>query len=102
MRGGLSALTVLAFLAVAAPCGAQGRAHDFDQAREAVTRGEAMALVDLLAKIGPALAGEIVAVELEREGGRWVYEFKVVGPDGRRQEVLVDARNGEILKGRRN
>ena len=37
-----------------------------------------------------------VAVEIERQGGAWIYEFKVVDATGRRREVRVDALTGEI------
>jgi hypothetical protein len=33
-----------------------------------------------------------------REDGRYVYEFKVVGSDGRLREVHIDALSAEILK----
>jgi uncharacterized membrane protein YkoI len=36
-------------------------------------------------------------VELEREHGRWVYEFKIVDAGGRLLEVYVDARTGALL-----
>ena len=37
------------------------------------------------------LGGEVVGVLFERRRGRWVYEFKVIGPGGRLVEVYVDA-----------
>ncbi len=42
------------------------------------------------------LPGEVAGVEIEHEGGRWRYEFRVVDSQGRLFEVYVDARSGEI------
>ncbi len=91
-------------LALAAACGASDpghaqerrRGHDFEAARQAVESGEALPLAEILAKVRGSLPGEIVAVEIERRGGGWVYEFKVVDATGRRREVHVDARTGEL------
>ncbi|WP_363450955.1 PepSY domain-containing protein [Mesorhizobium sp.] len=40
--------------------------------------------------------GEIVAVDLIRAGGKWVYRFQVVAADGRRRIVDVDAGAGVL------
>ena len=51
----------------------------------------------------PALLDKLTAQgyrdirEVERKGDRKV-EIKATAPDGRRQEIYVDARTGEILK----
>lgn len=44
-----------------------------------------------------AVPGEVREVELENENGFVVYEVEVAGDDGRLQEVVVDAGNGEVL-----
>ena len=44
-----------------------------------------------------ALGGELVGVSFERENGRPVYEFKVIGAGGRLVEVYVDAATAEVL-----
>jgi uncharacterized membrane protein YkoI len=98
MRRSSIALAVLACIGVAAPGHAQERrrGHDFEAARQAVESGGALPLAEILARVGGALPGEIVAVEIERQGATWVYEFKVVDGTGRRREIHVDARTGEI------
>jgi uncharacterized membrane protein YkoI len=73
------------------------RDHDHDQARRAVERGEALPLVDILARVRSQLGGEIVGTSFERKRGRWVYEFKVIGSGGRLTEIYVDAASAEIL-----
>ena len=74
------------------------RERDYDQARRAVERGEALALADILTRVRSDLGGEVVGVEFERKRERWVYEFKVIDPAGRLWEVYVDAANADILK----
>ena len=78
--------------AIAAPNG------EHDSARRAVELGEALPLVDILAKVRRDLGGEIVSISFEREHGLWVYEFKVLEPSGRLVEVYVDAASGRVLK----
>ena len=45
---------------------------------------------------GGKLPGEVAGVEIERERGRWLYEFRVVDAKGRLYEVYIDAGTGEI------
>ena len=71
---------------------------DQDDAREALRKGKVMpltAILDIAAKREP---GTVIAVDLEtRRGGRLIYEIDVITDDGRRRELQLDARNGEIL-----
>ncbi|WP_406856128.1 PepSY domain-containing protein [Alsobacter sp. KACC 23698] len=74
------------------------RAREQDEARQAVERGEALPLAELLGRVRAELGGELVGVSFERKRGRWIYEFKVVGERGQIEEVYVDAATAEILK----
>lgn len=77
------------------------RDDDHDRAREALERGEALPLAEVLARVRPALGGEVVGVDFERgRDGRWIYEFKVIGPAGRLGEVHVDAATARVLNRR--
>lgn len=71
--------------------------RDHDSARRAVEHGEALPLADILARVRPQLGGEVVGVAFERERGRWIYEFRVIGPSGRLAEVHVDATTGQVI-----
>jgi uncharacterized membrane protein YkoI len=73
---------------------AENRKHD--EVRHAVERGEIRSLAEILAAIRDSLPGEVAGVEIERESGRWVYEFRVIDTQGRLFEVYVDARSGRI------
>ena len=83
-------------LAAALSTAASADPPDHDAARRAVERGEIRALADILTTVRDKLPGEIAGVEIEHEGDRWLYEFRVVDKKGRLFEVYVNARNGEI------
>jgi uncharacterized membrane protein YkoI len=70
--------------------------RDHDVARHAVERGEIRPLAEILRTVRDKLPGEIAGVKIERRGGRLVYEFRIVGAQGRLLEVHVDAATGEI------
>jgi uncharacterized membrane protein YkoI len=70
---------------------------DHDRARAALERGEVRPLAEILAAAAAEVPGEVVELELEREHGRWVYELKVIAPDGRVLEVMVDAASARVL-----
>lgn len=75
-----------------------GHRRDHEHARRALEEGRARPLVEILEMVRGRLDGEIIGVEFDREDGRYVYEFKVIGADGRLREVEVDALSAEILK----
>jgi uncharacterized membrane protein YkoI len=81
---------------VALPALADRRDHDL--ARDAVRSGQALPLSEILSQVRPQLDGEIVHVEFEREDGRFLYEFRVIGGDGRLRRVHVDAATARILE----
>jgi uncharacterized membrane protein YkoI len=90
---------LLAFAVALAPAG-DGRAETGEQDAlwGAVKRGEIRSLADLIGIVREKLPGEITGVEIEREHGRWVYEFHVVDRRGRLLDVHVDAHSGEISR----
>lgn len=67
-----------------------------DAVRRAVEAGEIKSLADILASLRDKLPGQVAGVEIERERGRWIYEFRLVDDKGRLYEAYVDARSGEI------
>lgn len=96
----LAALGVAAFV-LAAPLAvrAQDDDGDHDRARDLYERGEIEGLADIMAVVRAKAPGEIVAVDLIRAGGKWIYRFQVVAADGRRRIVDVDAGAGGVLSG---
>jgi uncharacterized membrane protein YkoI len=72
--------------------------HDHDRAHRARERGEIRPLEEILPALRARFPGEMADIELEREHGLWVYEFKVIDPTGRLLEIEVDARSGEVVE----
>lgn len=70
-------------------------AVDQDGARQAVERGDAAPFAYILSKVRPQIKGEIVGEKLEQHQGVWLYEFRVIGPNGHMQFLHFRARTGE-------
>ncbi len=87
---------LLACLALAAPARADDRDHD--RARIAREAGEVVPLERLLAEVARTEPGKVIDVDLERGHGRYVYEVKLLAPDGRRRKILYDARTLERVE----
>ncbi len=70
-------------------------AVDQDGARAAVKRGDAAPFSEILRKAQPQIHGEIVGQKLEQHRGIWVYEFRVIAPDGHMHYLHFGARSGQ-------
>lgn len=70
----------------------------YEQAREAVRLGRALPLNEVRQHLQRVAPGRIVATHYEFEFERWVYEFKILDPQGRLRKVHLDARSGELVK----
>lgn len=88
--------------ALSLPWGAlqAGDDGDHERARRAFEAGEVMPLRSVLSHIERDYPGEILEVELEREDGAWVYEVKLLRPNGDVLELELDARDGAMLRAR--
>ncbi len=95
-----AALLLAAGLPASASAGGQGD-HDHDRARAAVQAGEAMPLSALLGRLQRSHPGQVLEVELERQDGRWIYEVKLLQPDGQLLKLALDARTAAVLELRR-
>ncbi|MBA4129805.1 MAG: peptidase [Hyphomicrobium sp.] len=95
---------LLLLLAIAAsnPASARhGRDDDeigHEAAKELLESGRILALETILAKVSERVPGKLIETKLEYEHGRIMYDLKILRPDGRVQEVEVDAATGEIIK----
>jgi uncharacterized membrane protein YkoI len=74
--------------------------HDQEKALGARERGEILPLNKVMAAANIGLLGEIAKIELEKEGGVWIYEFKIITPKGRMVKVSVDAKTGKLIEKR--
>ena len=100
-RSGISVL-IAAALTLAA-FGLPARADDpRHNPRESAEAGEIVPLEQLLARIRRDYGGRVLKVELEGEDredeARWVYEVKVLTPEGNVLKLEYDATSMELLE----
>lgn len=76
-------------------------AQDHERARGAVQAGQAMPWPLLRERLQRSHPGQVLALELEREDGRWVYEVKLLQADGQLLKLELDALSGRVLEMRR-
>lgn len=79
-------------------CGVATADEDPARARDLVEAGEILPLEEVLSSVRGERNWRLLEAELEREGGRWIYEFELLDERGRVHEIEVDARSGEILE----
>lgn len=95
----LRALLVLAALGAAIPAAAQDR-RDHERARAALEAGQIRPLTDILADVERRYRGRVIEADLEHDDGQWLYELKILPPNGRVFIVELDAATGQFLRGR--
>lgn len=98
-RQGLRLVGLILSLALALPSYADDRS-DHDRARQALEAGEILPLRTVLEKVGLDSPGQVMEVELEHKEDRWVYEIKLLRPGGSLVKLLVDAKDGTMIKRR--
>lgn len=69
-----------------------------DVAKRLLSEGRIRSLAEIIEAVKAKVPGELMEVELEMEDGIYVYDVKLLGPNGRVQEVEADAKTGNILK----
>jgi uncharacterized membrane protein YkoI len=68
-----------------------------DRVRALVGRGEILPLEEILKRNETHVGGRIIEIEIEQKRGTYVYEIKVLRPDGRYRELKIDARTGVLV-----
>lgn len=88
---------VLALSAALAAGPAAADDDDHDRARAAMEAGQIRPLAELLAEVERRYVGRVIETELDREDGRWIYQFKLMPPTGRVFELELDAATGALV-----
>ena len=91
-----SALAVL--IVMLAGTAALADSIDANRVRALVERGEILSLEEILKRNEATLGGRVIEIELERKKDRYLYEIKVLAPNGRKREVKIDARTGAVVE----
>jgi uncharacterized membrane protein YkoI len=71
---------------------------DADRAQAALRAGAVLPLTDILRAVQKDFAGDVIAVELEREDGRWLYEVKLLSQKGAVVKLEYDASSARLLR----
>lgn len=92
-------LFILSFLALLLPATEQVSADETepDEASRLLRQGEILPLSTILELVRPVTGTSILEVEVEHEDFGLTYEIYFLDQQGRRREIYVDARSGEIL-----
>lgn len=93
----IAALVLCAVLSL--PAWAGGK-EDHERALQAVQAGHVLPLPAALERLAREQPGQVLEVELEQDGGVWIYEIKLLKADGRLLKVKLDARTGSLLRSR--
>lgn len=74
---------------------------DHELARQALQQGKVLPLRTVLDMVEREHQGQVVKVEFEHDDGRFIYEMRLLHPDGQMSKLEVDAVNGRTLSIRR-
>lgn len=91
--------SLAAALLVALAAGA-ARADDVgpELAKRLLSEGRIKPLAEIISGVQAKVPGEMLEVQLELDDGIYVYELKLLRPNGKVREVEADAASGNILK----
>jgi uncharacterized membrane protein YkoI len=92
-------MLLTASLATVPDARAQER-RDHERARAALEAGEIRPLAEILAEVERRYRGRVIEADLERDDGQWLYELKILPPNGRLFVVEIDAATGALLRSR--
>lgn len=82
----------------AGPASADSAKRDHDRARQALEQGRVLPLREVLERVERSHPGQVLKIEFERDDGRYIYEIRLLQPDGRMAKLKVDAVDGQVLK----
>lgn len=79
-----------------------GSKDDHNRARQALQAGQVLPLGQVLERLEREHPGQVLEVELEQEEGRWIYEVKLLQPQGQLVKLKLDARTAVLLPAKGN
>lgn len=91
-------LLVSLALGLSSAGGVRADDDDHELARRLVDEGKIRALSAIIEEVKTQVPGEMLEIEFESEKGVYKYELKILRPDGKVQEVDIDAVTGSVLK----
>ena len=88
-------IVCIASMFLLAPAGADQADHD--RAQQALQAGQVLPLHEVLQRIRQNYPGQVLEVELEEDGGRLIYEVKLLEPGGQVRKLKLNAQTAAIL-----
>ncbi|MCW9012310.1 MAG: PepSY domain-containing protein [Gammaproteobacteria bacterium] len=71
--------------------------NDYIEARQLQESGEILPLESILKRLRQTYPGKVLEVELEKEGGKIIYEIEILTKNGIVKEIYIDAKTGDIV-----
>ncbi|HKI59864.1 MAG TPA: PepSY domain-containing protein [Mariprofundaceae bacterium] len=93
VKGGWMVLGLLLTLTVAG----EAQAGDHERARDLLEQGRILSLSEIMKQAAVRFPGKVLEVELEEEDGLIVYKIEFLGENDTVMEMVIDARNGEMI-----
>ncbi|MBT3071965.1 PepSY domain-containing protein [Rhodomicrobium sp. Az07] len=66
--------------------------------RQGLKQGDIKSLSEILLISKDKVVGEVIEAEIDRKGGKWIYELEVLDPEGLKSKVKVDAKTGDVME----
>jgi uncharacterized membrane protein YkoI len=96
MRHLVSAIAL--FCCLAAPPAGAGNHDTWRMSADAL--GQVQPLKQILGLVRGSFPGEVLDARLFESNGAWFYEIKILGPDNRVVEIIVDAQTANLVSQR--
>ncbi|WP_156105997.1 PepSY domain-containing protein [Comamonas aquatica] len=74
---------------------------DHELARQALQQGKVLPLRTVLDQVERQYQGQVLKVEFEHDDGHFIYEMRLLHPNGQLSKLKVDAVDGRVLSVRR-
>lgn len=101
LRRRLLACSLPALLLLAPMAAGAASDKDHEHARRALEQGQVLPLRSVLERVEREHPGQVLKIEFEKEDGRYIYEIRLLQPDGRLAKLEVDAVDGSVIKMKR-
>lgn len=88
----------LTFMLAAAPADAARGGERFMRGPD--SPADVQPLKRILGSVRGRFPGEVLDVSLFERNGAWFYQIKILGPDSRVVELIVDARTAQVVSQR--
>lgn len=93
-------LFIVGGLACAASLAVAGERPRVEEVRQLRDAGKILPAEEILVRSRKVQPGQVVGLELEREGGRLIYEVKLIDNANKMHKLELDAATGAVLNRR--